>query len=172
MPSEKAIRRYLKTRFHLILRRPSQMEIERLIACQPEKVVPFYNELGKLIAARKYMRELVSNMDETSLLTKFANRTKLITKDTLKNINVLKENKITSCTAVPVISAGGELEVCAFVFPNFDLSPLRDHHPRRYVYYNTQNGMMTKIILRKFMQKEVKPRIMENIQRYSNPINY
>jgi hypothetical protein len=149
------------------------MEIERLVACQPEKVALFYSELGKLIAVRKYMKGLISNVDETGLLTKFADRTKVIATRELKNVNVLKENKVTSCTAVPVISAGGEFEVCAFVFPeDFDLGPLRDHHPRRYVYYKTKNGFMTKIVLAKFMREEVKPRILENIQRYSHPTNY
>jgi hypothetical protein len=63
MPREETVRRYLKIGFHLIIRRRSQMEIERPVACQPERWRYYYNEPGKLITMRKCMKELISNGD-------------------------------------------------------------------------------------------------------------
>jgi hypothetical protein len=54
----------------LVLRRPSQMDIKRIVQSSPEKIKYFFEELQKILQKNGYFEGLIINLDETGCLTK------------------------------------------------------------------------------------------------------
>ena len=159
-PSQKWARNLLHRHPEMILRKVNEMEKKKIAASTQDMVDIVFDYLENIVNIGSYKKELIYNLDETSLLNKKTKHSKVITDKLHTFLYIEKQNIITSSTAVPVIAADGNHLKTAMLFSDsFDLSPLKNHHPTEFVYYNTPRGYMTTRVLEDFILTHLLPDI-------------
>lgn len=147
------------------MRTPITLELSRINASTRENIRPFFQLLLSLFCLRMYHQSNIYNFDETSLRLDEKQRRKVLCKSSASGPFLEEPSYIYSSTAGFCVSATGKaLKSCLILKKDFPPYLLKDFDDQNTSIFTSENGWMTKRLVKYHMLHNIIPQIVERLR--------
>jgi hypothetical protein len=155
-------KKFIKEKTTFRFRKAKMVDKARISATCKEYLRPFFSSLAEIMDKNNYMKELIYNIDETSLMVKKPIVPILIQDPSLPQALSCKPPKMSTSTAVLTVCADGTHLSTGVIFnKDIPIETFSHHIASGFKYYNAGKGYMTSQIFQLYMIDTILPEIKE-----------
>jgi hypothetical protein len=168
-PCHKWAMQFISTQPTLCVRKAHRLHKYRAAAGTRENIRPFFDVLKEQYEKKKYMKNLIFNMDETNLLVKnFYPEQVILPSGSCEIPGILESSLISKCTVCLVICADSSHLSPSLILPSSIPKPMfEDFRSPSLRIFQTESGYTTMKIFQEYMEDVILPQILERKRFFS-----